>query len=1092
MNNENDLVIPPSPNASSITAYGNLIVGESTGIPEVSVPIYSWSNGYFPQGLDVSLAYFAGGIQVDQISSNIGMGWSLNAGGVISRVVRGTYDESEGNGSLYNSGNNVMPASQEEGNGPLDYSLNNRYFQRIDANMVDGQHDIFTYNFMGFSGQFVLGKNNDVLIMDKSHLKIDKTITRIDGDLKIVGFRVVDEKGYTYQFNDFELTRVSLTGVPLPHTSAWYLSSVTDPTGNCTITFEYENTYDYEYNASSYSYEAYPVKIQAVGVVDNTVVSNGTIERRNGVHAYQVNGKRLKKIVLPNTVTIDFQYSTSVRGDLHASSTNGLLQHIFIKTNDDTVSYHLGHEYLIGTGKARPALVSVQKYNAAGEAESRPYTFQYYKPSLFPAPLSRQKDHWGYANANTGVLIPEEYIMAEGGGNYAPYRKLTGGNRRTDPEWVKYGSLLQMSYPTGGYTIFDFEPNTAVDEWLNKVVVDAVTDPYVNYSNNISINSNANPSAKYSFVYNGSSDGNLTLEFHINPWLSGCSNCGIRFELVGSNGSLVRSYMHSFPSPNANVQVATMNIGAVNKGTYFDLNIYVVGIQNYHDYMVINRRELDRSIPIEPVVRPDRELYVGGLRLREIQDYSSSGELVSTREYEYLLEDGETSSGTLGFRPTYSYLVDYGAEYFTSGGSGYMEGLETDKFIVRNTSSFQEMPLVNGMPVTYSRVTEKHVDAHHSTGTIVKYFSSFKNKPILFSEEPPFLPLDYSKGYYGNLLKRQVYDANENLIEETVNEYETFLDFYLDDTGRKENFRSIVISPAIFIRPPLQSGSSLEDRRFKILTSRPVLYYRMRNYYPSYPFRRGLKKSIKRSIVNGGQSVVETTEYNYDRIFNKVKEINYVISDGAVRKTKYSYPFDNSTGTTQSGMLMRNMLDFVTEEQESVNEMNVYQKRTTYDYWQNSYYAPIDIEEKYHGGPAKKISEFVSYSAGMPREIKTSGGLMITYLWGYKHQYPVAKIENATYAEVFAVLGQATINSLNAANVSDATITNAMVKLRNDPKMTGAQVTSYTYKPLVGMTSMTDPRGITEYYQYDGFQRLKDVLDFDKNVLRNYQYHYRP
>ena len=55
----------------------------------------------------------------------------------------------------------------------------------------------------------------------------------------------------------------------------------------------------------------------------------------------------------------------------------------------------------------------------------------------------------------------------------------------------------------------------------------------------------------------------------------------------------------------------------------------------------------------------------------------------------------------------------------------------------------------------------------------------------------------------------------------------------------------------------------------------------------------------------------------------------------------------------------------------------------------------------------------------------------------------------------------------------------------------GAQVTTYTYEPLIGMTSQTDPNGITIHYRYDEFGRMKEVRDDDNNVIQILQYHYR-
>ncbi|MBX2925105.1 MAG: RHS repeat protein [Chitinophagaceae bacterium] len=54
-----------------------------------------------------------------------------------------------------------------------------------------------------------------------------------------------------------------------------------------------------------------------------------------------------------------------------------------------------------------------------------------------------------------------------------------------------------------------------------------------------------------------------------------------------------------------------------------------------------------------------------------------------------------------------------------------------------------------------------------------------------------------------------------------------------------------------------------------------------------------------------------------------------------------------------------------------------------------------------------------------------------------------------------------------------------------------AMMSTYTYKPLVGMTSQTDPSGKTIIYHYDSFGRLQTILDQDGNVLKTYDYQYQ-
>jgi uncharacterized protein RhaS with RHS repeats len=52
-------------------------------------------------------------------------------------------------------------------------------------------------------------------------------------------------------------------------------------------------------------------------------------------------------------------------------------------------------------------------------------------------------------------------------------------------------------------------------------------------------------------------------------------------------------------------------------------------------------------------------------------------------------------------------------------------------------------------------------------------------------------------------------------------------------------------------------------------------------------------------------------------------------------------------------------------------------------------------------------------------------------------------------------------------------------------------MTTFTYDPLIGMTSATDAADKTTYYEYDEFQRLKRVKDEHGNIITHQLYHYK-
>ena len=54
-----------------------------------------------------------------------------------------------------------------------------------------------------------------------------------------------------------------------------------------------------------------------------------------------------------------------------------------------------------------------------------------------------------------------------------------------------------------------------------------------------------------------------------------------------------------------------------------------------------------------------------------------------------------------------------------------------------------------------------------------------------------------------------------------------------------------------------------------------------------------------------------------------------------------------------------------------------------------------------------------------------------------------------------------------------------------------AQMTTYTYDPLIGMTSKCDPNNGIVYYEYDALKRLALIRDQDGNIIKKIDYKYQ-
>jgi YD repeat-containing protein len=155
-----------------------------------------------------------------------------------------------------------------------------------------------------------------------------------------------------------------------------------------------------------------------------------------------------------------------------------------------------------------------------------------------------------------------------------------------------------------------------------------------------------------------------------------------------------------------------------------------------------------------------------------------------------------------------------------------------------------------------------------------------------------------------------------------------------------------------------------------------------------------------------------------------------------------------------------------------------------------TYYPEGLVKESY-----QIIKTLSSYTATNVSKSNFVLGTPSFYLWGYEKTKPIAKLDNFSSEQITPTI-QGLIDAVVTAsnndfvdNANEGALRTALQNLR--AAIPNAMMTSYTYDPLIGVTSITDPRGQTVYYDYDGFGRLITVKDSDGNLVSTNTYHYK-
>lgn len=401
----------------------------------------------------------------------------------------------------------------------------------------------------------------------------------------------------------------------------------------------------------------------------------------------------------------------------------------------------------------------------------------------------------------------------------------------------------------------------------------------------------------------------------------------------------------------------------------------------------------------------------------------------------------------------------------------------------------------SGSPVFYSTVTEYNGTSSCNSGKIVynyiqdldnlgdcdinsldelKFYSEFNNcdqgvvTPLLASQST------YKKSGNSYVLKQLV--ENSYLEKKT----ESFI------TGVFLNRRDIPIFTA--------QNSSYYSR----LSSAEYLPYDSEfEYYESIAYSdilafRGVRVLALTSTTDyddNGNSVTVTKNYSYDpelRIMSPT-QTSQLNSNGDIYTVINVHPFD-LTDDVYVNMTKSNNVDPVIRSMEYLGSSLL---KTTYnEYKSENGKFLIDNVQLAKGtyGLEKRVVYNKYDSYGNPLEIAIDNNTKIVYLWGYSSKYPVAKIEGATFEEVKNLLTESYINSLSGNNSISQSIGDY---IRSKLSSLNVHITTYIYKPLVGIASITEPNGKNTTYTYDDTGRLIKIIDHNNKPIESYEYNYK-
>ena len=443
----------------------------------------------------------------------------------------------------------------------------------------------------------------------------------------------------------------------------------------------------------------------------------------------------------------------------------------------------------------------------------------------------------------------------------------------------------------------------------------------------------------------------------------------------------------------------------------------------------------------------------GGVRISKIiNKFSDTDEVI--REFEYF-------DGILESKPKY---------YWDSFKQ------EDDDFIVTNNlfSTNPAIPLSNysGYHIGYSRVRENFSD----NSKIDYYFTSnddpnYRDEYHFFSNDSDPNPnSQYSdksllRGY---LRQRVVYDSN-NIKQKTVYKYEY---------DKSKHSRAVV--RLSYFCSGYGTGVSL-GYGYKLfyfdndLTEKETIDFLDNGFIKHKVSFDWASSTTNSAIEDIGDTFLKAKTSN---VYNSGSSVG---SENVIEQYKYPFDFSDAISSDMKDIRMLNLVRTDTY----LNSKNLSKRNLTFLSNDDGIFSEKLWAADKGGSLEEKLIFHAFNSKGQPTETSIPEGIHTIYIYGYSENYLIAQIQNATFSEVATALGvsEDALEGFNETHIGQINGLRAQ-----KPEW---MITTYTHIPLVGMKSITDPKGQRTTFEYDDFNRLKHIKDHNGDILEKYEYNYR-